>query len=531
MFRLHFLPPFLLAIIVAALNRQLASKPPSFLHDALVTKDPVQNVLEHQTVDAHQNITCHQPTGPIETTMCDYESLEKVNGDLASTLDDLVKTPFFKYFRVQLYRDCPFWQENGQCGNRGCGVTSVDESEIPEKWRAAALSKVERTPGMKHDLPGCYYRDSDFCFFDDFTEGEYIDLTANPEQFTGYSGGSAWRVWSTIYEENCFGISELSLLKSPSPAEVSLPDTMTAAFDNTPDSGPQCLEKRVYYKIISGMHASISTHICYDNLNQSTGVWGPDLDCFINRIAMHPERLQYIYFNTVLLLRAVSRLGPYLTAYDYCTGDHSEDEASRQMVQNVVDIASSVGKFDESVLFRGENANVLKEEFKTHFRNVTRIMDCVDCHKCRLWGKVQTTGIAAALKVLFELDDKTLSPTSNPNLLQRTEVVALMNTLHRFSESLRAVDHFRKMWSERVRNSQATEWPEENVESTSSNSTDGSSTALGGHLSFLSKYWDICQAQTSMCLSLCLGLLKSISDTFSSLFTLSGKDAPPREEF
>jgi phosphoribosylaminoimidazole-succinocarboxamide synthase len=53
-------------------------------------------------------------------------------------------------------------------------------------------------------------------------------------------------------------------------------------------------------------------------------------------------------------------------------------------------------------------AQVLKEEFKTHFRNVTRIMDCVGCDKCRLWGKIQTTGLATALKILFELDEKAL---------------------------------------------------------------------------------------------------------------------------
>lgn len=51
---------------------------------------------------------------------------------------------------------------------------------------------------------------------------------------------------------------------------------------------------------------------------------------------------------------------------------------------------------------------ILKEEFKDHFRNVTRIMDCVGCDKCRLWGKVQTTGLATALKILFEMDEKAL---------------------------------------------------------------------------------------------------------------------------
>ena len=59
---------------------------------------------------------------------------------------------------------------------------------------------------------------------------------------------------------------------------------------------------------------------------------------------------------------------------------------------------------------------VLKEEFKTHFRNVTRIMDCVGCDKCRLWGKVQTTGIATALKILFELDEKALKYGDSPSI-------------------------------------------------------------------------------------------------------------------
>lgn len=38
------------------------------------------------------------------------------------------------------------------------------------------------------------------------------------------------------------------------------------------------------------------------------------------------------------------------------------------------------------------------------------------------------------------------SPRNNQNLLQRSEVVALINTLHRFSESLHIVERFREMW-------------------------------------------------------------------------------------
>lgn len=40
------------------------------------------------------------------------------------------------------------------------------------------------------------------------------------------------------------------------------------------------------------------------------------------------------------------------------------------------------------------------------------------------------------------------SPVQNPNLLQRTEVVALLNTVHRTSESVAAVSMFKDLWLE-----------------------------------------------------------------------------------
>jgi ERO1-like protein beta len=47
--------------------------------------------------------------------------------------------------------------------------------------------------------------------------------------------------------------------------------------------------------------------------------------------------------------------------------------------------------------------------------------------------------------IIYPLDI-VLSPRLNANLLQRTEIVALINTLHRFSESLEAVNDFRDLW-------------------------------------------------------------------------------------
>ncbi len=100
----------------------------------------------------------------------------------------------------------------------------------------------------------------------------------------------------------------------------------------------------------------------------------------------------------------------------------------------------------------------LKQQFKEHFRNISAILDCVACEKCRLWGKLQINGLGTALKVLFELNDKdadqegleitknqqdptkkvakTLSLSKNNNL-QRTEIIALINLMDRLSESVK----------------------------------------------------------------------------------------------
>jgi len=290
----------------------------------------------------------------------------------------------------------------------------------------------------------------------------------------------------------------------------------------------------VYYRIVSGLHASISTHICLEFLNQSTGEWAPNLQCFVNRVAAYPERLQYIYFNTVLLLRAVARLEPYLSAYDYCsTGNHEDDLETKARLSNVLSIAQRAGKFDESVLFQGDNADVVKEEFKTHFRNVTRIMDCIGCDKCRLWGKVQTTGVATALKILFEMDDRALDPDTNSNLLQRSEVVALINTLHRFSESLNAANIFRGMWQD-ISHTES----QENIirEAESMPHQPRPSQGIGHGLKStvleqirmrFTSLFRVCKESTAECVGLLLRFWMRGLRAISSVFTPSGKEHGP----
>lgn len=69
-----------------------------------------------------------------------------------------------------------------------------------------------------------------------------------------------------------------------------------------------------------------------------------------------------MYFNLVLMLRAVSRAAPYLEMYDVKTGDLELDRQSTEGIRGIVQLAKgdkSRGEmFDETDLFRGEDALV-----------------------------------------------------------------------------------------------------------------------------------------------------------------------------
>ena len=383
---------------------------------------------------------------------------------------------------------CPVkaWDdETGTCGNIACKVDTLeDEKDIPEIWRAGELSKLEgpkaahpgrelqKERGNQKPLQGTLgenvgescvveYDDEcderDYCVPEDESataKGDYVSLVDNPERFTGYA---AMDVWDAIYKENCFSkevqtssISSRGDSFNPFQAHNDLRNVIQA---NSPSRElaveDECLEKRVFHRIISGMHASISTHICFDYLNQTTGTWGPNIQCYQDRLATHPERISNLYFDYAILLRAVTKLRTYLKNYTFCSGDPSQDAVTKSKILHLADAAASHPQiFDENTMFQDPQVSgELKEDFRNRFRNVSRLMDCVGCDKCRLWGKLQTVGYGTALKVLFEYDE--LKNGENPPL-RRTELVALVNTLDRVSSSLTALGRMRVMVAESV---------------------------------------------------------------------------------
>lgn len=442
-----------------------------------------------------------------------YSTLENLNRKLQPSLTSITKeTDFFAYYRLNLYnKQCPFWDDsNGMCGNIACAVNTLEnEEDIPPIWRADALGRLEgpkaghpgkelqEERGPERPLQGMLgdnvrescvmeYDDEcdqrDYCVPEDESataKGDYVSLVDNPERFTGYSGDGAKQVWDAVYRENCFSRASFPHAASQGmpqgdlagPAALGLKSVLRERArqealaqqqkyaPNTPfvaETGmeyeDECLEKRVFYRIISGMHASISTHLCWDYLNQYTGEWGPNMTCYIERLHSHPERISNLFFNFALLLRAVTKIGPSLQSYSFCSGDPVQDAATSEKVQNLTtQLILAPQNFDESLMFvNGEGPN-LKEDFRNRFRNISRIMDCVGCDKCRLWGKVQTAGYGAALKILFEFDN---AENGVEVPLKRTELIALFNTLARISSSISALEGFKAMTKEQERGSE-----------------------------------------------------------------------------
>lgn len=95
-------------------------------------------LLLHRWKRAVLPLTHAQPSGPIESTNCQYESVEELNSKLFPELQRLVKYPFFRHYKVDLYRECPFWYENGFCMNRACGVETADEASHPVRGSQTA---------------------------------------------------------------------------------------------------------------------------------------------------------------------------------------------------------------------------------------------------------------------------------------------------------------------------------------------------------------------------------------------------------
>ncbi|KJH46161.1 endoplasmic Reticulum Oxidoreductin 1 [Dictyocaulus viviparus] len=482
----------------------------------------------------HDSQPCFCKIGEaVESCRCDEPNIDQFNNvQIYDKLQKLLKKDFFRFYRVNMDKPCPFWSDDRQCGSKQCGVAFCDD-EVPDGLRRPAVittvrlysngvlynsttdnlhrhnhrnhttrsvvstSTVQDCAGqrsndfdpMDRSLDDGYReqledmdihdtQENKFCEVDDEDSENmhYVDLSKNPERYTGYTGDSAIRVWKSIYQENCFKPDmkfDKNFLMNPNNFGKFLTSNNKVCFADDQFLSRLCLEKRVFYRLISGFHSAITISIAAYNYKPApggfgTGSWFRNTEMFAARFGTRwswegPQRLKNVYFVFLLELRALLKVGPYLQKELFYTGNEKEDMETRVAIDELLDIiAQFPDQFDEHELFTGVEAHAreLREEFRSHFLNISRIMDCVGCDKCRLWGKVGVTllllipvqihGMGTALKILFSdlphshYQSEKNAIRSAPFQLTRNEVVSLFQSLGRYSSSIKEVGEFRR---------------------------------------------------------------------------------------
>jgi flavocytochrome c len=284
-----------------------------------------------------------------------------------------------------------------------------------------------------------------------------INLALNPERNTGYNGTHIWRA---IYEENCI-INSNSLSDSVQSFSGTQSNGHNSEFSN------MCLEERVMYRLLSGLHSSttisIAKHYYPPSRKKNRTTWEPNPTYFMEKFHENPEHIRNLHFTYVVLLRALSKASTFLYNYTFDNGaivdkgdslDEEEMTTTQKLIRRLLDSSilqschSVFSAFDESLLFQEDDTTgsslskvdvaLLRRNFKGVFHNVSAIFDCVQCQQCKLHGKLVMLGYGAALKVL-------LMQNSMPQL-EQNEIVALINTIIKFSESIRDVRDLNKLY-------------------------------------------------------------------------------------
>jgi ERO1-like protein alpha len=346
--------------------------------------------------------------GKIDDCCTDFRDIDMVNNQIQPVLLQLVNTNFFRRFKVDLEAKCPFWALNQICKNpTSCGICVCDEQDIPINWKKEdkkAQSRGKLSPSHtdlfqeRRDTP----KSGDWGLGEeDSPTSVYVDLIKNVEAYTGYQGQN---IWNAIYKENCF-------------------------------VGPSCLEERLLNRAVSGMHASVSTHLSEYFIDFDINVTYPNVQMYFEKVGNHPDRIKNLYFAFSILLRGLNIATDYLRTYNFSTGTFLEDLRAHKLVTELLELSHKYGDvpFDESVLFKDESKLALKSQLKEYFSNITRIMDCVDCEKCKTYGKLQIKALGTALKLIF--DENTKSRIS----LDRNEIIALVNSLCKWSTSIKLI--------------------------------------------------------------------------------------------
>jgi len=161
---------------------------------------------------------------------------------------------------------------------------------------------------------------------------------------------------------------------------------------------------------------------------------------FKERVFNHPDRVDNLFFLYSLLIKSFNKAEFLIKNVNLDTGNKDEDQKARKIIDEIYQLRQfkvlrNKSIYDQENLrkfLNFNNVNILM----TRLRNISTIMDCVSCQKCKLHGKLQIYGLATMLKIL---NDKNYSSVNKKSInldLTRNELIAFVNLLGKVSKSI-----------------------------------------------------------------------------------------------
>jgi ERO1-like protein alpha len=355
-------------------------------------------------------------------------TIEKVE-EISPFLTKLTNLKYFRFFRVDLSRSCEFWVSNAMCTQKlSCSLCECPKEKLPKSWldedlrlkEAKSFNKFQilehifesniPTPHIEKE-ENIQSTDPNIWKLDQINDNSiYVDLHEDKEEFTGYQGRGIWEV---IYKENCKKFYDM------------------------------CTNNKLLYRLISGLHTSVSTHLSFyfkdHSRRQRPNIkYIPNMWLYLSKVGQHSERLTNLIYATSLLMKGISRYANEISQFPIELDDLNEELKTKDLLKKLLNSLSVLKEKEflhsdifSKPLLRDEE----KERFTKYFWNIAQIMDCVECQKCKVYGKMQVLGLATALRKLLN---------EEPIQLTRNELVALINTLKKWVESIEIWKIFKK---------------------------------------------------------------------------------------
>ncbi|KAL3778717.1 hypothetical protein ACHAW5_006114 [Stephanodiscus triporus] len=323
---------------------------------------------------------------------------------LSPLLAELRSLPYFRLFSVDMLASCEYLpQELFECYTESCEIYPADDGDVPNDIRSADSEEhdFELDGWARWDMPS----------------DDYYDTLLFPEDYTGYDGSDVWRF---IHERIGFHGGDMG-------ADEYDADDWKADFN----------------KAVSGLHAMVSAQVVRGMREKDGGIdpdkysWtDPDVE-YRRRLGPdgeNPEAVENMYFTAMLLLSGVRAARDRLLSD--CDAGKIGDESACRTLRSILShpLLDDPSIEAASSRLRGhalKDTNSLWEA-RMRTRDLIRIMNCVQCNKCRFHGKISTLGLSTALQLA--VGHRGMG--GDVAKIHRVELAALLTAVGKFSSGI-----------------------------------------------------------------------------------------------